>query len=215
MHEGKLYRYESARAVVTWDATRCVHAAECVHRLPEVFNSKVKPWIQPEAADVAALADAVNRCPSGALSMQHADGTSAMAVPPRNTCDVTPNGPNHLRGKLVFRFGDTEVADTRAALCRCGASQHKPFCDNSHQKTGFQHAGTLTIETPAPPGVDLAATLTIRQNPNGPVVCTGPLLLRDRDGRTVYSDSTFLCRCGGSQNKPYCDGTHKKIGFIG
>jgi CDGSH-type Zn-finger protein/uncharacterized Fe-S cluster protein YjdI len=215
MASGKIHRYESAQAVVTWDASRCIHAAECVHGLPEAFDPAAKPWIRPEEADAASLADVVNRCPSGALRMQYPDGTSAMTAPPLNTCHVTRDGPNHLRGNLTLVHGDETVHDTRIALCRCGQSQNKPYCDNSHRKAGFQNAGTLPAEVPAPPGTDLSSPLTIRLVPNGPVHCAGPLALRGGDGRTSFSDQTFLCRCGHSQNKPYCDGTHRKVGFTG
>jgi len=213
MPESKLHRYESADAVVTWDAARCIHAAECVRGLPEAFDPAAKPWIRPDAADALSLADAVNRCPSGALRMHHADGTSAMTAPPLNTANVMPDGPNHVRGNLTLRLGETTLEDTRIALCRCGASRHKPFCDNSHERVGFKDAGMLPAEVPAKPGTDIGAPLTIKPIPNGPVQCAGPLTLRGSDGRTAFSDQTFLCRCGGSQNKPYCDGTHRKIGF--
>jgi CDGSH-type Zn-finger protein/uncharacterized Fe-S cluster protein YjdI len=209
----KLHHYQSPQAEVTWDAVRCIHAAECVRRSPQVFDPRAKPWIQPDKADAASVADAVNRCPSGALRMQFADGTSAMIVPPDNQGHLNADGPTYLRGKLTLRDGESTLDDTRIALCRCGASQHKPFCDNSHRKIGFKDAGMLPADVPVPPDVDLSAPLTIRQNPNGPLVCTGPLTLHGSDGRTAFCDTTFLCRCGGSQNKPYCDGTHKKIGF--
>ena len=107
---------------MTWDAARCIHAAECVHGLPEAFDPAAKPWIRPEEADAASLADVVNRCPSGALRMQYPDGTSAMTAPPLNTCHVTRDGPNYLRGNLTLVAGRTRrVEDTRIALCRCGA----------------------------------------------------------------------------------------------
>ena len=213
MSESKVHRYESPGAQVTWDATRCIHAAECVRGLPHVFDPAARPWIRPESADPDSLAAVINRCPSGALRMQYADGTSAMAAPAANEGTVTASGPNYLRGKLAFRLGESAVEDTRMALCRCGASQHKPFCDNSHKKIGFVATGTLPADVPAPPGTDHSAPLTIRGNPNGPIVCAGPLTLHDSDGHTAFSETTFLCRCGGSSNKPYCDGTHKKIGF--
>lgn len=215
MSAGKIHRFESAQAIVTWDAARCIHAAECVRGLPEAFDPAAKPWIRPEAADAASLADVVNRCPSGALRMQLPNGASAMTAPPLNTGHVTKDGPNYLRGNLTLVHHESSVEDTRIALCRCGQSQNKPYCDNSHRKAGFQDAGTLPTEVPAPPGTDLSAPLTIKLIPNGPVHCAGPLALRGSDGRTSFSDQTFLCRCGGSQNKPYCDGTHRKIGFTG
>jgi CDGSH-type Zn-finger protein/uncharacterized Fe-S cluster protein YjdI len=209
----KLHRYESATAVVVWDGARCIHAAECVRGLPEVFDPQAKPWIRPDAADAQSLADVVNRCPSGALRLERRDGAPAMIVPPLNTCLVTPDGPNFVRGDITLKIGDTVVHDTRIALCRCGQSRHKPFCDNSHRQANFAHDGMLRVEKPSPPGTDLAAPLTVKPIPNGPVHCAGPLALRDAGGHTSFSDQTFLCRCGGSQNKPYCDGSHRALGF--
>ncbi len=205
----------AADAVVTWDATRCIHAAECVRGLPEVFDPAAKPWIRPAATDAASLAEVVNRCPSGALAMHFADGRSAEVAPPFNTCHVTRNGPNYLHGDVTLVHGETSRSATRVALCRCGASKNKPFCDNSHLAVGFADAGALPSEVPVPPGGELSAPLTIHIGANGPVQCSGPLALRGSDGRTAFSDQTFLCRCGASQNKPYCDGSHRRIGFIG
>jgi CDGSH-type Zn-finger protein/uncharacterized Fe-S cluster protein YjdI len=209
----KVHHYTSAEAKIAWDASRCIHAAECVHRAPQAFDPQARPWIQPERSDAATLADAVNRCPSGALSMWHADGTSAMTVPPVNTGHVTAGGPTYLRGKLTLRDGETVIEDTRIALCRCGASKNKPYCDNSHKTLGFADPGALPFAKAAPPDADMSGPLTIKPKQNGPVQIDGPLTLTGADGRAAFSDQTFLCRCGGSQNKPYCDGTHRKIGF--
>lgn len=214
MPESKLHRYESATAIVVWDGARCIHAAECVRSLPEVFAPDAKPWIRPAAADVPSLAEAINRCPSGALRLERRDDVPAMPVPPFNTCLVTPDGPNFLRGDVTLHLGNEPLHDTRVALCRCGHSRNKPFCDNSHVRAGFAHDGVLRAEKPSPPGTDLSAPLAVRFVPDGPVHCAGPLALRDAEGHTSFSDQTFLCRCGGSQNKPYCDGTHRKIGFV-
>jgi len=214
MPESKLHRYRSAAAIVTWDGARCIHAAECVHGLPEVFAPDARPWIRPEATDVQSLAEVVNRCPSGALRLERTDDVPAMTVPPLNTCLVTADGPNFLRGDLTLHLGEETASDTRVALCRCGQSRNKPYCDNSHRQAGFTDDGLLRAEKPSPPGTDLSAPLAVRLVPNGPVHCAGPLALRDAAGHTSFSDQTFLCRCGGSQNKPYCDGTHRKIGFV-
>ncbi|MBI4312034.1 MAG: CDGSH iron-sulfur domain-containing protein [Chloroflexi bacterium] len=50
---------------------------------------------------------------------------------------------------------------------------------------------------------------------NGPYLVTGPIKLLDPEGRefTVQGDKIALCRCGGSSNKPFCDGTHKRTAF--
>jgi CDGSH-type Zn-finger protein len=54
----------------------------------------------------------------------------------------------------------------------------------------------------------------IKVSRNGPYVVTGPVEVRDADGTTYTVKEAFaLCRCGGSTTKPFCDGTHSKIGF--
>ncbi len=57
---------------------------------------------------------------------------------------------------------------------------------------------------------------TIKVIPNGPYRVTGPTKVTDPQGNAIdVADgrAISLCRCGGSENKPYCDGTHGKIGF--
>lgn len=50
---------------------------------------------------------------------------------------------------------------------------------------------------------------------NGPYLVKGPVTVRDADGAEYRTEreTIALCRCGGSTNKPFCDGTHSKIGF--
>ena len=57
--------------------------------------------------------------------------------------------------------------------------------------------------------------VTITTRENGPYVVRGPITLKDADGNeyTVERETIFLCRCGGSTTKPFCDSTHSKIGF--
>ncbi len=62
------------------------------------------------------------------------------------------------------------------------------------------------------------ADVTITIRPNGPYLVSGPIALLDENGAPVSTegrDKVALCRCGGSTNKPFCDGTHSKIGFAG
>lgn len=57
-------------------------------------------------------------------------------------------------------------------------------------------------------------TITVR--PNGPLRIEGPIKLVDSDGKLLDltgKPAVSLCRCGASTNKPFCDGTHSKIGF--
>ena len=209
----KLHRYEGRGGIVTYDAKRCSHAAECVHGLPAVFNSEARPWVNPDAADATALAVTVERCPSGALHLERPDGV-AEPVPATNSAALSARGPAYLRGDLALMATDGDVAlrDTRLAVCRCGGSQNKPFCDGSHAKRGFADDGSLRAGE-VPPVPAAGGRLEIRARPDGPLLLTGPLTIFGTNGRTACGESAFLCRCGHSSNKPYCDGTHRKIGF--
>jgi len=56
----------------------------------------------------------------------------------------------------------------------------------------------------------------VEVSPNGPLLVYGNITIRDKDGSETKKDKvTAFCRCGQSSNKPYCDGTHRKIGFEG
>lgn len=209
----KLHRYEGTGVTVTYDAARCIHAAECVHTLPSVFDSRARPWVNPSGAQADELAAAVQRCPSGALHVERADGLPE-SPSATNTAMPTVDGPTYVRGDLALMTADGDVAlrDTRMALCRCGNSRNKPFCDGSHRKSGFKDDATLrAADSPTTAGG--GGRLAIRARPNGPLMLTGPLTMVGANGRTAFAESTFLCRCGASGNKPYCDGTHKRIGF--
>ena len=65
--------------VVTWEATRCQHARECVMGLPGVFDPKERPWITPEEASVEDLVTVIDRCPSYALGYRTVDGRTRTA----------------------------------------------------------------------------------------------------------------------------------------
>ncbi|MET8203716.1 (4Fe-4S)-binding protein [Micromonospora taraxaci] len=66
--------YEGQKITVTFEARRCLHAAECVRGLPEVFDPGQRPWIRPDGAEAERLAEVVRRCPSGALQYELVDG---------------------------------------------------------------------------------------------------------------------------------------------
>lgn len=60
--------YSNGELTVVWKPAKCIHAAECVKALPEVYNPKEKPWIKAENASTQALKEQIAKCPSGALS---------------------------------------------------------------------------------------------------------------------------------------------------
>jgi CDGSH-type Zn-finger protein len=178
-----------------------------------VCDPRARPGVGANGAEADATAAAVRGCPTGALHTErgHDEAELPEAV---NTATPTLNGPTYLRGDFALLTADGEVAlhDTRIALCRCGASQHKPFCDGSHSKSDFKDDAALRApELPAT--VHGSGRVEIRARTNGPLMLTGPLTVVGSNGREAFAESTFLCRCGASGNKPYCDGTHKRVGF--
>jgi len=193
---------------------------------------------------------------------------------------ITPskNGPYLVKGlkNIASRKGTIESKSVMA-LCRCGASDNKPFCDGTHSKIGFSsarldgrvedkrenyigkqitihdnrgicaHAGRCTdglaavfhlkeepwiypdsatveeiIKTinQCPSGAlsysvdgvehrDRDAEPSIFIAPNGPyVVSGGPSLENTERCEGTSMEHFTMCRCGGSKNKPFCDGSH-------
>ncbi len=211
----KIHEYQGEGIVVRYDVKRCIHAAECVHGLPEVFDPQKRPWIQPENAANDELAAVVLRCPTGALQYERTDGGQQEQTPEKNSILPAADGPVYVQGDVTISLPDgSTVHETRLALCRCGASTNKPFCDNSHLKIEFKADsgvadGQEETAVAAPTG-----PLTINSAPNGPLLLKGNFVISSADGQNVFSgERAALCRCGGSNNKPFCDGTHKSIGF--
>jgi len=57
---------------ISFDAAACEHSGICVKNLPGVFDTKARPWIQPDGAAADDVVDVVGRCPSGALRVERA-----------------------------------------------------------------------------------------------------------------------------------------------
>lgn len=131
--------YEGDGITVYFEGKRCIHAGECVRGLPTVFDANHRPWINPPAGSADDIAAVVARCPSGALSFERSDGGAPEAPDPTPVVTAVKDGPLHLRGivEIVGEDGQSLNAGPRAALCRCGHSKNKPFCDNSHIDAGF------------------------------------------------------------------------------
>jgi CDGSH-type Zn-finger protein/uncharacterized Fe-S cluster protein YjdI len=194
-----------------YEGKRCIHSRFCVTLAPQVFLANVKgSWIRPDALDVERLVDIAHACPSGAIRYRRRDGQAEECAPPVNLASIREAGPYAFRAQLLI---DGQPAGFRATLCRCGASKNKPFCDSSHHEIGFSATGEppsqRTDMLPQRDGV-----LAIDPQLNGPLRVRGNLEIMSGTGRVVARvTSAVLCRCGGSANKPFCDGTHAKIGF--
>jgi len=204
----------AGRAIeIQFQARRCIHSRFCVTGAPKVFLANVKgPWIHPDAMPVERLVEVAHACPSGAIRYTRRDGAPDESAPPVNLAAVREAGPYAFRGELQL---SGVPAGFRVTLCRCGASRNKPYCDGSHHDVGFSASGE-----PPTGAADMLpirdGLLAIEPEINGPLQVQGNLEITSGTGRVVARVQTArLCRCGGSQSKPFCDGTHAKIGFQG
>lgn len=201
---------EGKKLTILFEAKRCIHARHCVTGAPDVFVANVEgPWLHPDATDEEALVSIAHACPSGAIRYVRKDGPHESA-PPVNLASLREAGPYAFRGDVRIDGGPPLF---RATLCRCGASKNKPFCDGSHQAAGFTASGE-------PPSREIEK-LPVRNGPlsidpeqDGPLRVQGNLEITSGTGRVIARvTSARLCRCGASTSKPFCDGSHKRIGF--
>ena len=214
MADGKVFKFDGKRATVSWHGRLCIHVGECGRAKGDLFVTGRKPWCQPDLTTDEEVEEVVLRCPTGSLTVDYEDGSRAETADDHNTVHVAYNGP-------LFVRGDLDIADApenapglnyRAALCRCGKSRNKPYCDNSHEKDEFRDYGAVGELGDA--DAARGGTLGIQPLKDGPLACKGNVTIYNSSGRAAYNGSkAFLCRCGASNNKPFCDGEHKKIGF--
>ncbi len=216
MSEQEKYTFSGEKIDVQWDGRLCIHIGECGQSAGELFVGGRQPWCQPDLTSAEDVVDVVERCPSGSLTYARKDGGDAETPDFENTVTVGYNGPYFVRGDLEIANAppDMEGVAKRAALCRCGQSKIKPFCDNSHEKAGFRDYGAVGEK-----GEALNATggaLKVEPLPDGPLVLKGNLTIRNGAGRAAWTGTQVaLCRCGESKNRPFCDGSHKSVGFKG
>jgi CDGSH-type Zn-finger protein/uncharacterized Fe-S cluster protein YjdI len=206
----KVDEYRGHEVIVRFEGERCVHSRNCVLGNPAVFIPNAPgAWIQPDAASAEAVVALALACPSGAITVERVDGGAVESAPGVNVVRVRENGPLAFAADMRLPDGNR----LRATLCRCGASKSKPYCDGSHTAAGFKATGEpATQESSAL--ARRGGPVTVSPAPNGPLLVSGSLEVVSGTGRTINRlEKTALCRCGQSSNKPYCDGTHRKIGF--
>jgi CDGSH-type Zn-finger protein/uncharacterized Fe-S cluster protein YjdI len=200
-----------AKITILFDGTRCIHSRGCVLSRPDVFVPNVAgEWIHPDAATPDEVVELARDCPSGAIRYVRHDGGPDETPPKVNLVRVRENGPLAFHGELAIEGHGTML---RATLCRCGRSANKPFCDGAHATAGFAATGEPAT-TPTEPLAARDGAVVIAPREDGPLKIAGNLEIVSGTGRTIERCvKTALCRCGQSANKPFCDGTHAKVGF--
>lgn len=214
----KILSYEGEDITVTYDLKRCIHAENCVHGLKEVFDPEKRPWINPDEAPAERVADVVETCPTGALHYQMKSSDRSEITPSKNRILLKKDGPVYLFGDIEVQDheGNTLLEDTRLAMCRCGATGNGPLCDNSHVKADFE-AHTDADRSKLP---EVSANghdkLILKMMKDGPAILQGTYTVEsDTFEQQTSNKGVALCRCGASSSKPFCDGKHKEIGFVG
>ena len=131
--------YATDEIVVEWEPRLCFHSRNCVRSLPQVFDESRRPWVQVDAASADEVEAAVARCPSGALRARRVGIPRANGNQQTEVC-ASAGGPLLVSGgvRILDSKGDVLYEGERAALCRCGGSRNKPFCDGTHKTNGFR-----------------------------------------------------------------------------
>lgn len=148
MNPDKGRKFTNGEITVFWIPDRCIHSANCLIGLPDVFNSRKQPWINVHAANSKEIVKVIDTCPSRALLYQKSP--KFLTTKPKKSIhkktkfarvQILRNGPALITGNFIIRDPEKKkikIEHEVAALCRCGASKKKPFCDGSHQKAGFR-----------------------------------------------------------------------------
>jgi CDGSH-type Zn-finger protein len=126
---------------------------------------------------------------------------------------VSNGGPLQITGNiiLVHEDGRGQYAN-HLSLCRCGHSRSKPVCDGQHVDMEFINSGKISDVS------EIAASsqpnrVTISCIKDGPIKFLGRIRLHNKFGQECVKMHGSLCRCGQSARKPFCDGSHSRVGF--
>jgi uncharacterized Fe-S cluster protein YjdI/CDGSH-type Zn-finger protein len=156
-------RYHNDEITVFWKPSACVHASYCYRELIEVFDPGRRPWVDMNGSTTDKIIEVVNLCPTEALSWKWNDDKKNDSVgsdqlnhikfrrpelmnvhEPVNedypvSVKIMVDGPIVLKGNfnLIYDGNKKEVHDSIVSVCRCGVSDHMPFCDGQHRKISF------------------------------------------------------------------------------
>jgi len=156
-------KYKSNDITVYWKPSACVHASYCYRELIEVFDPSRRPWIDLNGSTTENIIEVVNLCPTEALAWKWNDEVKNESVGSDQvnhikfrrpelldikdieekeqpvSVKIMTDGPIVLKGNFNITYSDInkEVQEGIVSICRCGESDHQPYCDGRHRKTGF------------------------------------------------------------------------------
>jgi len=135
-------KYTNNEVTVIWKPKACIHSKICWTELREVFDPFVRPWVKMDGSTTERIVEQVRKCPSGALSYEMNDKTNINVkaeTAKMLSVEIKPNGPILIKTECSITHSDgrEEIKNGTTALCRCGASENKPYCDGTHSKIDF------------------------------------------------------------------------------
>lgn len=154
MNNNNNREYSNGEITVFWKPDACIHSTVCFIKLRKVFDPTKRPWINMQGATTQEIIKIVEQCPTDALTWKwnrnltsaekeelNSEPIGEEVVPtPVTEITIIENGPALIKGK--FRMSKTSGEQIKTAgqiaLCRCGSSHNKPFCDGTHQTSGFK-----------------------------------------------------------------------------
>jgi CDGSH-type Zn-finger protein/uncharacterized Fe-S cluster protein YjdI len=214
-HDEQIEIVRGDNGTIYFNAQRCIHSRHCVLGEPEVFQANREgDWIFPDKATAERVNRVALNCVSGAIRFERHDGGENEVAPEVNQIRMRENGPLAVNAAITLVAADGATNnELRVTLCRCGKSKNMPFCDRSHIAAGFVASGE-TLTRPSPNLERRAGPLVVTPLRNGPLDVRGAAELCTGTRRTI--DRTLavrLCRCGQSNDKPFCDGSHRAAEF--
>lgn len=130
-----------------------------------------------------------------------------------NEALISRAGPINLTGNITLVKEDGSVTyANHLSLCRCGASNSKPICDERHVEVEFLNSGRIQ-EASDTQHSERPSKITLSIIKDGPITFKGRLRMHNNLGQECVKQRGSLCRCGYSANKPFCDGSHEKNEF--
>lgn len=140
-------KYSNGEVTILWKPKLCSHSTKCwkgTTGLNSVFDPAKKPWIDPMGASTEKIIEQIKKCPSGALSFVMNNALNHenvdIELKAHNDVIVEKNGPLIIKGTITIKDQNGNIVEKRGStsFCRCGLSQNKPYCDNSHEDSDFK-----------------------------------------------------------------------------